>query len=236
VILFFLLFLTPLTGVIAYTMTLSAHWMHSASEQIRLDATVLSLCHSQKAFYQLQIQPLNSQIRLIQLQMVAEVAACTANPAYCPAALTKLERLQRLGAQTMQAQDHLRWLQVGKQSRRLLTLKTLNQLGNQFGSLNEFISTTDGLKREVFNPQSETGSWNHISPPQTLIPSEHFRDRNIYRLSFRPRRQILGQEGSREDLRPFQILLRRKLESRCQVEWDRNVKRLRDHSDYDVSL
>jgi hypothetical protein len=217
-------------------MTLSAHWMHSASEQIRLDATVLSLCHSQKAFYQLQIQPLNSQIRLIQLQMVAEVAACTANPAYCPAALTKLERLQRLGAQTMRAQDHLRWLQVGKQRRRLMTLKTLNQLGNQFGSLNEFISTTDGLKREVFNPQSETGSWNHISPPQTLIPGEQFRNRNTYQLSFKPRRQLLGREKSLETLTPSQVLLRRALESRCEVKWNENVKRLKDQSDYDISL
>jgi hypothetical protein len=217
-------------------MTLSAHWMHSASEQIRLDATALSLCHSQKAFYQLQIQPLNQQIRLIQIQMGAEIAACTANPAYCSVALTKLERLGRTGARVMQGQDHLRWIQVGKQSRRLMILKNLNQLGNEFGSLNVFISKTDGLKRELFKLQSETASWNHLRPPQILIPDEQFRSRNTYQLSFKPRRQLLGREKSLETLTQSQVLLRRALESRCEVKWNENVKRLKDHSDYDISL
>lgn len=236
-ILFFLLFLAPLSGVIAFTMTLSAHWMHSASDQIRLDATSLSLCHSQKAFYQLQIKPLNSQIRLVQVQMIGEVALCIADPAYCPSALLKLERLQGRGQRIMQAQDHLRRLQMAKQLRRFMALKNVNQLGERFGILETTLQTSDGLKRELVRPTvQQSSSLGTFTPPLALVPSEQFNERNTYRLAFKPFRSVLGKGDSISDLEPTRILVHRSLQSNCQVPWDHNVKRLRDQSDYDISL
>ena len=202
--------------------------MHSASEQVRLDATALSICHAQSNFYKTQLSPLNAQIRLVQVAMAAEVAACVATLAYCPTAATRLKQHEARGKQIMTLQDRLRSAQRLSQWKRLRALIQMNQLDPKHGEFKGLIARDDGLLREGSNsPLKLNGQF--FLPPMALKPGVEFESLNTYNFSFRALRNILGRRLTKSD---FEIhnnqRIHRKIYSSCQTDWSQGVVRLRD--------
>ncbi len=208
---FLALLTVPLAILMIWAMEVSNHNALSASEQVRLDAVTLSLCHSRKAFLQSSIQKLNRSIQLIQWEMEAAAAAC-AIPAACPTAV-RILRASAISAKVlMSSQDTESKIFAGLQTQRAAQLLQKNKLAigmSDTGLLSihpMILPGKSGLKRETLSPRLKNyESLFEIKWPQKLVPENDFEDRNTYTSSLRPFRRLAQLKNS-QNPRPHGIL------------------------------
>src|SRR4051812_33585890 len=70
----------PVAILITWFLNFYGHWAHTSSEQVRIDASILSLCHHRRNFLRGSIATMNRRIQMLQIQMDRAAIACDAAP------------------------------------------------------------------------------------------------------------------------------------------------------------
>lgn len=170
-------------------------WAHTSSEQVRLDAAVLSLCHHRRSFLAHEIESLNDEIRLVQTAMDTAVLSCMGTLVLCPEAVEMLRGLSASGEALEAYQETRRWAYISERSLLEKELVKRNELDETRGrvSLKTPISWgVDGLQREPL--QERRRLWQlavGIKWPLILIPSASFSKAHEVIGSFEPDRVVI---------------------------------------------
>lgn len=178
-------------------LTLSAHWAHRASEQVRLDAYSLSLCHHRKNYIETKILSRNEEIRSTQLAMDALAASCVLAPsAQCVTAKAELKLLSKKG----QALEMMQDLQIQNYSRiernLMQDLELKNSLDRSKGRLERVRSPAPlflGFKREqVSTERLLFENLFSVTWPRSLEIHPRFEFNNQFEFTFHPHRTLIG--------------------------------------------
>ena len=197
----------PLAVFISFALTMGGHFAHKLSEQVRLDALTLSLCHHRKNFIEDSIVKKNHLIVGLQNSMDAIALPCfmaiaspavIAAPEICNGVEAELRSLEKIGKGMEKAQDleEVRYSQIQIQLKDKLTME--NELDKEFGSLDFPVSSANGFSRELISTrrQSMEALFGVVWPKQ-LQPNSSFEFVHTFKSSFHPNRLIVGvKKGS----------------------------------------
>jgi len=189
------LFTIPILSAFALALNVSNHRMNAASEQSRLDAISLSLCHSRKAFLESEIFEMNDEIESLQLTMDALAIECLANLEICPALMPTLQTkaVQGMGLMLKEAASLASY--PLRATQRFQELKLANQL-NQTRLRRSIAGRSSGLSLELLRPdQIAYQTALAVKWPRRLVPHPGFQNANTYGLDFLPSRSMMGLDS-----------------------------------------
>lgn len=192
------LFSIPLAAAIAWGLSMSNHYTQTASEQTRLDAVSLSICHSRKSFLENEVFSVNESIAAIQLQMDVLAMECLATELGCAAAIPALTALSTEASVLMFEQDAATSTYGLRISRRLQELVRENVLnrGGKFEIQKNISNGGAGLKRENLRADRQTFQTALGIPwPRQLFPTISFEKENRFSANFLPERKFMGLES-----------------------------------------
>ncbi|MDB5037783.1 MAG: hypothetical protein JWQ35_1311 [Bacteriovoracaceae bacterium] len=193
------LFVIPLVLFMSLVITMTGHFAHHLSEQVRVDAVTLSLCHHRKNFIEESIVEKNQLIEKLQITMDIAAIPCLADliipeaAAICEAAKAELKILSRGGSGLEKAQDIALIKYMGDQQKLKNDLISKNDLTESFGDLRLSPFLFGGFSREETSYyrktlQFFTGSiWPHV-----LKTNASFSLLHTYKATFFPNRIIIG--------------------------------------------
>lgn len=203
----------PLVALIALSLNVSSHWSHRSSEQLRVDAAVISLCHHRKNYLQDRVLKLNQVIGGLQMGIDSLAAICLAalaalNPAACEQVKAQarilslqgrsLEKLQNFARTAYPAARHLHEVKVQKEN-NLLNTGIFQWSGDS--RLQGILGLEDGLKREeisAYRRGIEEGIFRGITYPRKLEVTETFEELHQLSASFFPQRALTGIHENRD--------------------------------------
>lgn len=192
----------PLGFWAAYIFNWTSHLAYRQSEQIRVDAVTLSLCHQRKNFLKSKVLRFNSQIKIFQVTMDAAATACLSSgyaaPIVCPNSLNII-RATGASAKALQTlQDTRRLLYPMEAKKSFEELKSKNELEGRFDFNllpTIYAPMIDGLKREILTPiQLGYQTLFGTTWPQPLEKSGDFSSSNKTEIRFYPER-TMAREG-----------------------------------------
>ncbi len=238
----FTIMLIPLSFALAITLNLFSHWAFRSSEQVRLDAFVLSLCHSRAHFIRSQLLPANREIENLQVAMDLAAETCLAAPPQAKisicASSRQLIKSASLQGKGLEFSQNIRRHYFPSSERLLgVRLRKQNDLGAKRGRL-EWIPKislmNDGFSREKTSARRKhfEGVFPGSVWPQKLEINSTYEDLHTYRAEFWPKRILLGVPSDRGKApglgaREFQTTGKSpaKSRSRCQVSSDFKPRR-----------
>ncbi len=195
----------PLAIGISLTLMLVGHWEHKTSEQTRLDALTLSLCHHRKNYLGSEILALNSEVKAIQLAMDLKSATCfaavvatggTGALAVCDTIRADLQIMSNSGRGLETNQDVQRSRYSEEKNKLIADLQKKNNLITNYGELKTLQSgplIDDGLMRENLTGMRLTlQNILGIQWPRKLVLNEGFSLMNLYSYEFYPHRYLIG--------------------------------------------
>jgi hypothetical protein len=193
------LWFVPLSYLSLAAFNLGTHWVQQASEQTRLDAVTLSLCHQRIDFIESELTPLNDQIEFIQGTMDALAATCLvpAPPVLCSSAVTSLRLSSKVAAGLTLSLEALRHTYPVRARNERLSLISDNQLAADSVQVERYVSILDdGFQKRPLNSFQKTAQAAFgVTWPQPLEPHSQFIQKNHYELHYTPERKILDAES-----------------------------------------
>lgn len=184
---------------------------HRASEQVRLDAYTLSICHKRAKFIEKEIQAANRLISIIQVEMDVVAASCEASLAIpilgegiCAGAIADLKvaaragraiELKQFAAQVAFAGEFRLWREDLAHRNHLQ--KSLDAVSEHYGHLRTSriaweLPWGDGFERERISAIRRAWELQFGARwPKQLVPSESFELKHQILTDFRPKRRLL---------------------------------------------
>jgi len=201
--------LLPLTVAFALVFNEWGNWAHRSSEQVRLDALSLSLCHQRLHFIENQIEAENRWINRIQEGLDFAAPICLGLKAYPPTYATcvaSMKAASLIGLGKALAQDAERIHYPFAMRKEAKELASKNSLHSQKGILQVKslldIPMVDGFEREKISEKRKF--WERslgFKYPMKLEASSHFEKINGYYTHFRPLRRFVGEKRSLETIK-----------------------------------
>lgn len=204
-----------LASLLSLLLIQNVDWSHRASEQNRIDALTLSVCHHRAHFLRSSIGNPNAEIRNIQREMDQAANTCDtteltpAGPEICAASLVILKALTSEGWILEIIQNRARELYVSESAELFRRLKLKNALSSESGDLVGQtpawmrVRISDGLTREVHGPQRQRWQIKYQTAwPQRLEAAMNFSEVHQVDFEFRPLRKL--EAVSSEDSKALQ--------------------------------
>lgn len=195
----------PLALLSALILNVFGNWAHTTSEQVRLDALALSLCHSRRLFILENFEKINGPIKALQNAMDAAAYRCVLappqiKPAVCRQSQLLLKQLSEKGKSFENMQEIKRRMYPSEERSLKSRLAQNNQLTSTEGNLQTsslITSFQDGFSRETTKLFRK--GWEallSVKWPQTLVRDETFERLHSYHAGFQPRRALTGVNSS----------------------------------------
>jgi hypothetical protein len=224
----------PLCALAAWVLMTAGHQAYRVSEQVRLDALALSLCHTRKNFIDTHVVRQNRKLAQIEATMDALAIPCVASAIAgplaelaCDGARKELQHLSHAANSLQLKQDSARATYSAREAKALARITERNALDQKHGRL-KFVTKTwaleDGFAREELNSlHSSLQNYFGISWPRRLVPDASFASLHQWDFEFFPNRWTVGA-SLRSDASPLVTELRHQVESKmsrstssCQV-------------------
>jgi len=196
------LFALPVSLLVGLLLNQFGGWAHRSSEQVRLDAVVLSLCHHRQHFIISKIESLNAKIQMTLKKMDAFAPPCDSAPPHLKAATCAIFYGLSVFGKSLEILQTERLLGYHFSRRELLhRLVSENQLDSTNGKFSwGQRSLGEGFKREKVDlSRSRYKSIPLTAWPRKLIPSQNFNSANRFFGEFLPIRLLVGVSSNRHE-------------------------------------
>lgn len=185
-------FSIPLAIFICFLMNEFYFMANRSSEQTRLDALNLSLCHQRRDFLETQIDQTNLSLKIIRAAMEVSASGCVYLPA-CPAIVHFIRAQSKLAQGIEYYQNARRLAYPAEVSSKKSDLKKENQLKGKLHLFWIGIGLSDGLKREELSSvrrgleKTFQTKW-----PRLLEPHSKFERFNTFSTKYLPEVLLVG--------------------------------------------
>lgn len=198
-------FVLAIGSACAWLINLTGHFAHKSSEQVRLDALTLSLCHHRKNFIEAKILDPNQSLQTTRILMnelaapclIAEQSSVGVLSAVCEWVRKNLGILSKRAKSIEARQDLNRSRYPLSKSELSKRLRSDNNLGENAGQIEVrsglFGIIADGFSREDLAPEERVyENYFQIRWPRRLKTNLSFERLHQVRAKFFPKRRMTG--------------------------------------------
>lgn len=239
--------ITPIILALCWIFNSIGNFTHTTSEQVRLDAYTLSICHQRAAFIKDEIETTNLRIETLQIDMDTQAELCDetrnepyAGAAVCSVAITLMLAKSAEG-KALEAKQEVARIKYALKSRQMRSKwREKNHLTKTKGELHtdelrwEVAPSFDGFRREIFSGQRLRWQFRYPPWPRKLEQGEDFDEYHRVNTNFRPRRGVIGVSAEMKSTNDFSFhknLVRDGGASQtfagCEITDDAQVRRIR---------